>query len=115
MTISSRTPEGIPHRCSVCGNISSVEPSYPNGDSCCPRCGQLLLWFRDRLSQRWDLPIERISLSSSFAELGADSLEVVELVMEIEEEFKITIPKDDAEQIKTIADLILYLGNKRQI
>ena len=44
MTISSRTPEGEPNRCPVCGAVVAVEPSDPAGDAPCPRCG-VLLWF----------------------------------------------------------------------
>ena len=44
MDISSRTPEGVPNRCPVCGKAVVVEPSYPAGDAPCPHCGHLL-WF----------------------------------------------------------------------
>jgi acyl carrier protein len=118
MSISSRTPEGVPHRCPVCGKTCAVEPSYPGGDACCPRCGQLLWWFRDRLSRDTRFAPERITFFSSFAEdIGVDSLDIVELVMELDEEFEVTIPDDEAERIKTVADAIRYIekcrGNKR--
>ena len=41
---SSRTPEGQPHECPVCGTAVVVEPSLPPGDAPCPHCG-CLLWF----------------------------------------------------------------------
>jgi anti-anti-sigma factor len=44
MVISSRTPEGQPNRCPVCGDFLKMEPSNPAGDAPCPRCGHLL-WF----------------------------------------------------------------------
>jgi hypothetical protein len=44
MNISSRTPEGDPNRCPVCGNDLRLEPSQPPGDAPCPSCGSLL-WF----------------------------------------------------------------------
>jgi anti-sigma B factor antagonist len=44
MVISSRTPEGQPNRCPVCGSASKIEPSDPAGDAPCPACGHLL-WF----------------------------------------------------------------------
>src|SRR5262245_63759521 len=44
MTISSRTPEGSPNRCPVCGADFRTEPSRPPGDAPCPQCGHLL-WF----------------------------------------------------------------------
>src|SRR5262249_52487779 len=40
----SRTPEGIPNRCPVCGSAVRIEPSSPSGDAPCPTCGHLL-WF----------------------------------------------------------------------
>jgi acyl carrier protein len=114
MMISSRTPEGIPHRCSVCGKMAAVDPSYPNGDSCCPSCGQLLWWFRDRLSHHAGVAPERITLSTTFgADIGADSLDIVELVMELEKQFELTIPDNDAERIKTVADAIRYIDQHR--
>jgi mannitol/fructose-specific phosphotransferase system IIA component (Ntr-type) len=41
---SSRTPEGQPHQCPVCGKHLVIEPSQPVGDAPCPYCG-CLLWF----------------------------------------------------------------------
>jgi acyl carrier protein len=58
---------------------------------------------------------ERITLSSSFSEaIGADSLDIVELVMELEEEFGVTIPDEEAERIKTVADAIRFIEQHRQ-
>ncbi len=114
MAISSRTPEGVPHHCPVCGKMSALEPSYPGGDSCCPSCGQLLWWFQDRLSRDAGITPAEVTLSSSFTEdIGADSLDIVELLMELEEEFGITIPDNEAEQIKTVADAIRYIEQHR--
>lgn len=42
--ISSRTPEGQPNTCPVCGKQVEIEPSLPTGDAPCPHCG-CLLWF----------------------------------------------------------------------
>ncbi|MDE5980603.1 MAG: acyl carrier protein [Bacteroidaceae bacterium] len=42
-------------------------------------------------------------------DLGADSLDTVELIMEFEKEFGITIPDDDAEKITTVGDAIAYI------
>jgi acyl carrier protein len=109
MTISSRTPEGIPHRCPVCGKVSSVESSDPTGDACCPSCGLLLWWFRDRLSHHTDKANDLITLTTAFDATGTDSLDLVELVMEIEEKFDLTIPDEEAERLKTVADVIRYI------
>jgi acyl carrier protein len=53
---------------------------------------------------------EQVTRSTSFIEdVGADSLDIVELVMELEEEFEITIPDDQAEKIKTVGEAIDYI------
>jgi acyl carrier protein len=114
VTISSRTPEGTPHRCPVCGKDAAVEPSYPGGDSTCPTCGHLLWLFRDRLSRAMGVDATAIRLETSLmGDLGADSLDIVELVMEIEEVFDVTIPDDAADQIKTVQDAIQWIRRLR--
>lgn len=45
-------------------------------------------------------------------DLGADSLDVVELVMALEEKFDIEIPDDEAEKIATVADVVTYIESK---
>ena len=56
---------------------------------------------------------EEVTPAASFTDdLGADSLDIVELVMAMEEEFDIEIPDDDAEKIQTIGDAIAYLKEK---
>jgi acyl carrier protein len=53
---------------------------------------------------------EQVTRNTSFTEdVGADSLDIVELVMELEEEFEITIPDDQAEKIKTVGEAIDYI------
>ncbi|MEA1939513.1 MAG: acyl carrier protein [Candidatus Caldatribacteriota bacterium] len=52
----------------------------------------------------------KINEDSSFVDdLGADSLDIVELIMAFEEEFDIEIPDEDAEKIKTVGDTLNYL------
>ncbi|MGA7954984.1 MAG: acyl carrier protein [Gloeobacterales cyanobacterium] len=56
---------------------------------------------------------EQVSLESNFADdLGADSLDQVELVMALEEEFDIEISDEDAEKITTVKDAIAYITSK---
>ncbi len=56
---------------------------------------------------------EKVTNEASFVEdLGADSLDTVELVMAFEEEFDLEIPDEDAEKLQTVGDAIDYL-NKR--
>lgn len=111
MTISSRTPEGSPNHCPVCGNGVRIEPSL-FGEAPCPCCGHLLWFFVLRGEPRFfvsedstgireqilariceNLGVERDALIwrssglKSQSEVGIDSLDLVELVMELEEEF----------------------------
>ena len=54
---------------------------------------------------------DEIKTTSSFIEdLGADSLDIVELVMAMEEEFEVEIPDEEAENIKTVGDAINYIN-----
>jgi acyl carrier protein len=56
---------------------------------------------------------EEVRPEASFIDdLGADSLDIVELVMALEEEFDIEIPDEDAERIQTIGDATSYLKEK---
>ena len=53
---------------------------------------------------------DQVKDTTSFVEdIGADSLDIVELVMELEEEFDIQIPDDQAEKIKTVGEAIDYI------
>ena len=111
MRISSRNPGGAPNQCPICNSKISIETSQPFGDAPCPSCGQLL-WFerrnndlmfydslaaelrtnrvREIIAQQLGISLEKLpeNLNDFFtSDLGADSLDVVELVMEFEEEF----------------------------
>ena len=56
---------------------------------------------------------DKISRETSFInDLGADSLDTVELVMEFEDEFEVNIPDEDAEQIQTLGDAVKYIESK---
>jgi acyl carrier protein len=57
-------------------------------------------------------PTEVVSTASFIDDLGADSLDIVELVMAIEKEFNVEIPDEDAEKITTVQDAIDYIQNK---
>ena len=58
---------------------------------------------------------DKISLETSFInDLGADSLDTVELVMEFEDAFDINIPDEDAEKIQTVGGAVEYIGAKLQ-
>jgi acyl carrier protein len=56
-----------------------------------------------------------IKTTSSFIEdLGADSLDIVELVMAMEEEFEVEIPDEEAENIKTVSDAVNYINTHKK-
>ena len=55
---------------------------------------------------------EVVPAASFIDDLGADSLDIVELVMAMEEEFDIEIPDDDAEKIQTLGDAISYVKDR---
>jgi acyl carrier protein len=58
---------------------------------------------------------DEIKPESSFIEdLGADSLDIVELVMAMEEEFEVEIPDEEAENIKTVGDAINYISTHKK-
>jgi acyl carrier protein len=63
------------------------------------------------ICEQLDVPEENIVPTASFVDdLGADSLDQVELIMAMEEEFNISIPDEDAEKIKTVNDAVEYVS-----
>ena len=69
---------------------------------------------REIISKQLGVNAAEITLESSFVEdLGADSLDTVELVMAFEETFNIEIPDEDAEKIAKVKDAIEYIKNKQ--
>ena len=62
------------------------------------------------IAEQLSLEEDEITMDSSFIDdLGADSLDIVELVMALEEEFDLEIPDEDAEKIGTVADAVNYI------
>ena len=65
---------------------------------------------RDIIVDKLGVDESEVTLNSSFTnDLGADSLDTVELIMEFEKEFDINIPDDKAETISTVQDAIAYI------
>ncbi len=62
------------------------------------------------LSEQFDVEEDTITADTSIADdLGADSLDVVDLLMSIEDEFEIEIPDEEVENIKTVGELVKYI------
>lgn len=60
-----------------------------------------------------DIPEEEIKLESNFADdLDADSLDIVDMLMQLEEKYNIHVPEEDAENIKTVGDLVQYIESR---
>ena len=70
---------------------------------------------KDIIAEQLGVKKEEIKAESSFVDdLGADSLDTVEVVMALEEEFGIEIPDEDAEKITTVGEVIKYIDEKVQ-
>ena len=68
---------------------------------------------KDIIAEQLGVKKEEIKPESSFIDdLGADSLDTVEVVMALEEEFGVEIPDEDAEKIITVGEAVKYIDNK---
>jgi acyl carrier protein len=67
------------------------------------------------IAEQLGVALEEIKITSSFVEdLGADSLDIVELVMAMEEEFEVEIPDEQAENIKTVQDAVDFINTHKK-
>ncbi|HLQ73916.1 MAG TPA: acyl carrier protein [Bacillota bacterium] len=68
---------------------------------------------KDIIVDQLDVEEEQVTLEASFADdLDADSLDVVELVMELEDEFDMEIADEEAEKISTVGDAVEYINSQ---
>jgi acyl carrier protein len=68
---------------------------------------------KDIIVEQLGVNPEQVTPQASFIEdLGADSLDIVELVMAFEEEFGVEVPDEDAEKLQTVGDVIKYIEEK---
>jgi acyl carrier protein len=66
--------------------------------------------IKNIISEQLGIDVEEVNMDSSFIDdLGADSLDIVELVMALETEFDLEIPDEDAEKIATVSDVVEYI------
>lgn len=69
--------------------------------------------IKDIIVEQLDVEEDAVTMEASITEdLGADSLDVVDLVMSIEESFDVEIPDEEVEKIKTVGDIVKYIENK---
>lgn len=69
---------------------------------------------KDIIVDQLDVDAADVTMDSSITEdLGADSLDVVDLVMSLEEEFDIEIPDDQVENIKTVGDIVNFISDNK--
>lgn len=64
------------------------------------------------VAEQLEVEADDIKMETSFDDLNADSLDVVELIMALEEEFDIEIPDEEAEKIKNVGDAVDYIKSK---
>lgn len=66
------------------------------------------------LAEQFDEEEDNITLDTSLTEdLGADSLDLADVLMAIEDEFEVEIPDEDIENIKTVGDIVTYIEDKK--
>lgn len=69
--------------------------------------------MQELIAGQLNVNAEEVTMNANFKEdLGADSLDLFELVMALEEEYGVEIPSEDLESIATVADVVEYLKNK---
>ena len=69
---------------------------------------------RDILCDQLDLDQDEVTMTSNIVEnLGADSLDMVDLVMSIEDEFELEVADEDTEGIKTVGDIVRYIEENK--
>jgi acyl carrier protein len=68
--------------------------------------------IRDIIAEQLGIEADEITTESSFVDdLGADSLDIVELIMALEEEFNMEIPDEEAEKISKVGDVVEYINS----
>ncbi len=76
---------------------------------------QIFNKVRDVIVEKLKVKPEQVTLDAHFIQdLGADSLDTVELIMSLEDHFKMTIPDDEAEKLDTVGKAVDYIYNKLQ-
>ncbi len=64
------------------------------------------------ISDQLEVAVEKLSMDTTFEDIDADSLDIVELVMALEEEFDLEISDQEVENIKTVGDVVKYIESQ---
>jgi acyl carrier protein len=122
MKPSSRTPEGLPSRCPLCGAETNLEFSHPAGDAPCPECGhllwlsvELLSWFLTHLADRSEVKSDSVNAGTEFAQLGIPLLDTVGLVMELEDKSDLSTPDNVVDRFETVGDVVRYIEQSQRL
>ncbi len=67
---------------------------------------------KDIISDQLEVAIDKLSAETTFEDIDADSLDIVELVMALEEEFDLEISDQEIENVKSVGDVIKYIESK---
>ena len=128
--ISPRAPHGVSNQCALCRATIAEESSTADGALSCPACGGQL-WLlhtsaglryhdantvgpiRERvidvIERKFTVPRDQLTGTVTFQDLGADSLDVAEVIMELEQEFDLTIDDEEVNHLRCINDLVDYI------
>ena len=75
--------------------------------------GEIFKKTQKLLSAQFDVSEDKITMQTDIAkDLGADSLDVIDILMSVEDEFKIEVPDEDAENVKTVEQMVEYVKDK---
>lgn len=66
--------------------------------------------IKEIIAEKLVVSQDEITMETTFEDLGADSLDIVELIMAIEEEYDIQVSDDEAEKAKTVGDVVNYIN-----
>jgi hypothetical protein len=112
MTIATPTPDG-PARCCICGATPARDSEGRVGEPLCDRCERLLLRFTDRHS-RGPAAHRVLSLRTEWLEVPEDSVSLIELVLELEQEMGVNPSQEELDRMRTVGDVLRYLTDPQR-
>ncbi len=65
--------------------------------------------LKSLICTEFEIDEEEVTMSTTFEDLGVDSLDLVDLVMTVEDEFSLELPDEELEKMKTVADIVKYI------